>query len=111
MSRKPIRHKTRESLQRCPQCGAWAASLSNVSHGCALYHDMKDEALGAMCKEMRNQLLTTALRRAVIPDAFDERMRMKPGRLADVLDAERDAIRKAAALLGPVDLDSTAGQS
>lgn len=50
-------------------------------------------------------LLELALRRALVPDAFDERARIKQERLFDVLDAENAALRQAAALLGPVPAD------
>jgi hypothetical protein len=58
-----------------------------------------------MCHEMRITLLEHALRRAIIPDAYDERLRIKPGRLFNVLAAETEALRQVAALLGPMDTE------
>ena len=102
-----IRHRSKPSLAKCPQCGAWATTdlTGGPNFGCALRHDLKDEAHGTMCHQMRIMLLEMALGRALLPDAFDERARIKPGKLVDVLDARADALRQVAALGGPLSPD------
>lgn len=90
--------KRNSSLVRCQQCGAWAASLEDNPKGCAL--KQTDEP--GMCSPMRLHLSEMALRRAIMPEAFDDRLRIKPGWAIRVLVAEHEAIRSVAALLGPV---------
>ena len=99
-----LRHRTRENLIKCQQCGAWSVyGLGDPpTQGCA--RRCPNDGRG-MCHQMRIMLLEHALRRAIIPDAYDERLRIKPGRLFDVLDAENDALRQVAALLGPMDTE------
>lgn len=98
-----IRHPSKQSLAKCQQCGAWAVTdfHSPPQFGCIQRNEVKD-ARGAMCREMKINLLEMALGRALLPDAFDERARIKPGALLDVMDARSDALRQVAALSGPV---------
>lgn len=87
--------------RRCNHCGCYVAGLwiDGFPAGCARSEDVEDRQ---MCKTTRIDLLEMALRRALVPDAFDERARIKQGRLIDVLDAEQQAIRQVAALSGPI---------
>lgn len=107
MTREPIRHPKKQSLAKCPQCGAWATTdlVGPPKFGCALRHDVDENSRGAMCHQMKIMLLEMALGRALVPDAFDERARVKRGRLFDVMDARADALRQVAALSGPVSVD------
>ena len=95
-----IKHRKKPGLMVCPQCGAWSSYGFGdpPKDGCARRAPNDGES---MCHETRILLLQMALRRAIIPDAFDERMRIKPGRLLDVLDAENAAMRQVNSLLGP----------
>lgn len=88
-----------KALQRCAHCGVGIVTFDRPKQGCA-----KQEATEgrSMCQSAKIMLLESALRRALVPDAFDERARIRPGRTIDVLDAEQAALRQAAALLGPV---------
>lgn len=93
MSEKPKR--------RCNNCGFWVSGMwgGQFPKGCALGEEAEDRH---PCKQTRILYLEMALRRALVPDAFDERARIKPGRIMDVLDAEAAAIRQVAALKGPL---------
>lgn len=89
--------------RRCNNCGCWVAGMWGSSfpkYDCALG---EEAAHRSPCKSTRIKLLEMALRRVLVPDAFDERLRIRPGRLMDVLEAENDAIRQVAALSGPID--------
>ncbi|MBR9823720.1 MAG: hypothetical protein GYB51_22275 [Rhodobacteraceae bacterium] len=55
-----------------------------------------------MCASLRIELLEAALRRALVPDAFDAEGRIKSaGRMIECLDAQRAALRQVALLRGP----------
>lgn len=99
---EPLRHRTKENLVRCAQCGAWTVygiAVEPPEFGCARRAKAPP---GGMCHEMRIMLLEMALSRSILPDAFDERMKIKPGRLFDVIDAQNAAMRQVAAMYGPV---------
>lgn len=96
--------KAQRAARRCNNCGVFVPGMwgDNFPKGCAL----ADEAeIGRPCRDVRIDLLQTALGRALLPDAFDERARIKPGMCLPVLDATNAALRQAAALRGPVSAD------
>lgn len=89
--------------RRCNNCGCWVSGMWGSSFpkfDCALGEEADRRR---PCKSVRIDLLEMALRRALVPDAFDERLRVKPDRLFEVLDAEAEALRQVAALAGPID--------
>jgi hypothetical protein len=74
--------------------------------GCALFEPADDgEESGSICAPLHIELLQSALRRAVLPDAFDDNGRIKNGRIVEALDASRAALLQAAALRGPVSVE------
>lgn len=92
--------------ERCRKCGAPKAAiwLGDVPldvrrDGCARGEPVRSDGF---CASMKIDLLSMALRRAVMPEAFDENSRILPDMLIAVLDAERDAIRSAALTKGPM---------
>lgn len=99
------------SLKRCNNCGCYVAGMwldGLPKFDCARYEEATP---GLPCKTTKIGLLEMALRRQLVPDAFDECARIKPGRIIDVLEAERDAMRQAAALLGPMAADAFDGHA
>lgn len=89
--------------RRCNNCGCWVPGIwgdSFPKFDCALGEEAEHRQ---PCKPVRINLLEMALRRVLVPDAFDERLRIQPGRLMEVLEAESNALRQVAALAGPVD--------
>lgn len=92
-------------FERCKQCGVpkallWLAKPDGARlDGCARGEDPRH---AGMCASMRIGLLQMALRRALMPEAFDDQGRIKEGRILSVLDAERAAIRRAALTKGPM---------
>jgi len=92
-------------FERCKQCGVtkavlWVAKPVGARlDGCARGEEPRH---AGMCASMRIELLQMALRRAVMPEAFDNQGRIKEGWIVAVLDAERDAIRRAALTKGPM---------
>jgi len=94
--------------QRCPRCGVRVRNLARDREplGCALFEppDSGDDS-ASMCAPLHIQLLQAALRRAIVPDAFDGRGKIKKGRLIEVLDASHAALRHAASMRGPVSVD------
>ena len=98
-------HRIAFGHERCRQCGVakairtLAKPRSMKIHGCARG---KEPEHAGLCASMRIELLQMALRRALRPDAFDTRGRIREGYLLDVLEAERDAIRRAAPTRGPM---------
>lgn len=95
---------------RCKHCGVGNAAIwipvfgEKYRKGCARQEETNG---GSMCQSMRIDLLSAALRRAVAPQCFDDRGFILPGRLIEALEAERDAMRKAAAATrGPLSVDA-----
>lgn len=92
--------------RRCNNCGCWVAGMWGKSFpkfGCAFGEEAE---LRRPCKSVLIDLLEMALRRELVPDAFDERLRIKPGRLIEVIDAQNEALRNVAALKGPLPSDA-----
>lgn len=89
--------------RRCNNCGCWVPGMWGdrfPKFDCALGEEIEPRH---PCKPVRINLLEMALRRLLVPDAFDARLRIQPGRLMEVLAAEGEALRQVAALSGPVD--------
>ena len=104
---KPVRHRTKPQLIKCPQCGAWVAygiAIDPPQFGCGRRYKV-EPTRGAMCQQTRIELLEIALGRAVAPECYDERGRMIRGSFLAVDDAKRAAIRQANATRGPTDID------
>ncbi len=89
------------ATRRCNNCGVFVPGIwgDGFPKGCALGNEPEQ---GRPCKDLTIDILQTALARAVLPDAFDDRARIKPGMTLAVLDATNAALRQAAALRGPV---------
>lgn len=94
--------------QRCPRCGIRVRNFAKNPEpfGCALFEPPSDnEDAGSICAPLHIDLLQAALRRALVPDAFDDRGKIKEGRIFGVLEASNEALRQVAALRGPVSVD------
>ena len=95
----------KKHIVSCKQCGVARAAAwmmhEEYKSGCARKYDV-DALPGAMCASMRIELLHDALRRALRPDAYDDKGKLKSDLLFSVIDSETEALRAVAALRGPI---------